>query len=384
MADAFLVGGKLNVGKKFQVFKEMVAENESLRVKLPRNISSISWHMAQKSIMAVPCCPVCQKSDYDYGVRELIEWKCCSRCKYGWACAEHHEDYMKEHTKENCNSYIQCSKTELFRYNHTINYGDHFMCMPENPLTVPMESFPKTWEEYFKMRCEEYYNIRHHLPEEFFPVSTFLLSQVTTCLHGMYLHNKEFFTTTKELTIHVLGPGDSYEYKGGSPTCIWEEIMHCLPAVNKMKVIFTGPEGKLNFPLSQFDACPDCNIKGRIRMQGFHDMTYHDYYASDQFVKPDFVVAFNTGIFEEYTESWKESLRVLLSLDVPCLFTSYNENEGDADFGVLEEVHANTLTNKTMPNPFAVNIPLIDDSCIDRFFRCNMYYVCFQGRQTQR
>jgi hypothetical protein len=94
------------------------------------------------------------------------------------------------------------------------------------------------------------------------------------------------------------------------------------------------------------------------------------------------VAAFNTGMYDEYTESWKESLRVLLSLDVPCIFTSYNELEGGADLKVLQEVGANTLTDETMLNPFQVKIPKIDDNFLDKFFYDNMYYVCFRGRKN--
>ena len=98
--------------------------------------------------------------------------------------------------------------------------------------------------------------------------------------------------------------------------------MHCLPSVKRMNFIFTGPEGNIAFPLTQVASCPDCTSKGRVTIQGFHKMTYHDYYASEGFIRPYFVVAFNTGMFEEYTKSWKDSLRVLLTLNVPCIFTS--------------------------------------------------------------
>jgi splicing suppressor protein 51 len=196
----------------------------------------------------------------------------------------------------------------------------------------------------------------------------------------MYLHGKEQFTSLKELTIHILGAAESFEYEGGSPTCIWEEIMHCLPAVKTLKVIFIGPEGKLNMKLFSIEACPDCISKGRVRMQGFHDTTYHDYRASDEFLKPDFAAAFNTGLYDEFTESWKESVAVLLDLEVPCIFTSFNKDEGEADLKVLCDVGAKTLTETTNLNPFHVKIPFIDDNYIDKFFYHNMYYICFKGR----
>eukprot|EP00956_Cyclotella_meneghiniana_P044510 scaffold321060_cov129-Cyclotella_meneghiniana.AAC.2 len=75
-----------------------------------------------------------------------------------------------------------------------------------------------------------------------------------------------------------------------------------------MKVIFVGPEGRLNHPMSQIGACPDCISNRRVRMQGFYNITYHDYRSGEDFVEPDFVAAYNTGMYDEYTESWKQSL----------------------------------------------------------------------------
>lgn len=386
--DTNYMAGKSGVLQKFKRFERAVFEHNDLFVgHIAPNITveSKSWLIARGCVMALQCCVICNKTDYDQDLAHPIEWRCCSRCNYGWTCSDHHEEYMtSKHTNEICTNYIQLSKIEFFRYNHTINNGDTFLFMPEQALTTPMRSFPKSWDDYFKTRCSREYSMRRHLPDEYFPASTFLLSQITTILYGMYLQDKDYFTSRdrEELTIHILGPSHNFEYEGGAPTCIWEEIMHCLPAVKTLKVIFVGPEGKLNNPLCPIEACPDCVSKGRVRMQGFYDTTYHDYHASNDFIKPDFVAAFNTGMYDEYTESWKESLRVLLSLDVPCIFTSYNELEGGADLKVLQEVGANTLTDETMLNPFQVKIPKIDDNFLDKFFYDNMYYVCFRGRKN--
>jgi len=108
-------------------------------------------------------------------------------------------------------------------------------------------------------------------------------------------------------------------------------------------------------------------------------MTYHEYHASDHFRTPDFVAAFNTGMFEECTESWKESLGVMLALGVPCIFTSYNLYEAREDAKVLEQVGAR-LTCSAELNPFRVQIPRLDYSVDhEAFFYENMYYTCFKG-----
>jgi hypothetical protein len=97
--------------------------------------------------------------------------------------------------------------------------------------------------------------------------------------------------------------------------------------------------------------CPDCQSKKRERICSFHCSTYHDYHSSTYFTKPDFLVAFNTGMYEECTESWKTSLRVILDLQVPSLFTSYCMQEAVADFKVLKDLKANLLTDSAVLNP---------------------------------
>ena len=285
------------------------------------------------------------------------------------------------------------TEMSLFRYNHTIRHGDRFMFVPEGILTKSMTKFPNNWKGYFQLRCAGMYSMRSQVPKEFFPASTFLLSQPVTCLYGMYQHNPAFFTTTKELTIHVVGAGADFELEGGAPTCIWEEIMHCLPAVKTLRVIFIGPNS-LEFPETNAQCCPDCVGKNRSRIQGFSKSTYHDYFAKSsgthsggthsgggsRFKTPDLIVAFNTGMFEEYTDSWKESLEIMLDLNVPCIFTSYNNHEACEDLKVLKEVNAHTLRDLPVKHPFAVDFPIPDLSAIDQFFQHNMYSNCFKGR----
>ena len=86
-------------------------------------------------------------------------------------------------------------------------------------------------------------------------------------------------------------------------------------------------------------------------------------------------------MFEECTESWKESLNVMLELNTPCIFTSYNLLEAQGDAKVLEQVGAK-LTRAKQLNPFRVQIPRIDYSeDSEAFFYENMYFTCFKGRK---
>ena len=52
--------------------------------------------------------------------------------------------------------------------------------------------------------------------------------------------------------------------------------MHVLPEVRKMNFVFVGPEVRITQELTQIQECPECQRKVRVRMQGFHELMYHD------------------------------------------------------------------------------------------------------------
>jgi len=387
--------GRMGVFQKFQKFQKMMESSQQYdfireiapMVQFPTHISDTAWKTAETLIAYSPSCSICHKTEYDNkGVNghSQIERKLkrCPKCKCGWCCSEEHfAEYQPMHTEQICQTYVNSFKMERFLYNHTIQHGDRFMLVPDRVRSKPMVQFPKDWNEYFAIRLPVECSMRHKLPEEFFPASTVQLSQVVNCLYGMYEHDKNFFTAAQNLTLHVVGAAPQFELEGGGATCVWEEIMHCLPSVQKMDVVFIGPDS-YNFEATEIECCPDCIEKGRTRRMAFHNVTYHELFKDKgRFTKPDFVVAFNTGMYEEFTDSWKESVNVMLDLNVPCLFTSYNKYEAESDFDVLVELNAHTLTAAPVQNPFPVDFPVIDVSGTDIFYQSNMYCICFRGRQ---
>jgi splicing suppressor protein 51 len=175
--------------------------------------------------------------------------------------------------------------------------------------------------------------------------------------------------------------------------------MHCLPRVQALKISFVGPEAccvldQENFPMREMECCPTCKLGKRKRFVAMHGLAYHDYYneylenpTDEESLKPDLIVAFNTGMHECDVTSWKSSLEVVLDLNVPALFTSFNRSEADQDYEVLKGVNAKML-HKDGPkrNPFAEMMPNIDsadngeDNAIDCFFHKSMYCIAFKGR----
>jgi hypothetical protein len=95
---------------------------------------------------------------------------------------------------------------------------------------------------------------------------------------------------------------------------------------------------------------------------------------------PDLIVAFNSGMFEECTESWKSSLQVMLDMNIPCLFTSYAKNEAVGDYAILKSLNANCLTDEALLNPMRDCAPYIEPCPSMSTFQVNRYCIGFKGR----
>jgi hypothetical protein len=323
-------------------------------------------------------CSICLRNDLEpKGNGGDLEWKCCSRCLFGWCCsAQHWDEYHEKHTPEICSKFQQNTEIALFHYNHTVNFGEIFRAQPMDALKEALPCFYKSWDEYFPARFAERYLC---LPPPYFHASSHLLSQPLTCLHAMDLLDwKSFNRKISTLRIHVVG-AEGYELP---PTCVWEEILHCLPGVQELTVEFIGPEArkKKESPTQSMGCCPDCESKGRKRNFGVFSYTYHDFLAKYPTKMPDLIVAFNTGMHEVDTGSWKQSLRTMLGMGVPCYFTSFQETEAADGLEVLRQMNAKILHHGT--NPFRDMHWLVDVPCkktgIDKFYAINMYGTLIQ------
>lgn len=308
--------GRLGIKSKFNGFKRLMESNTDVAqelcqiVKMPSKLTDKAWRTVEQFVLYSPCCSICKKNLYVKDV-DGVSFKCCQICKNGWCCEEHWEQYEPKHTREICQLYLKASLADRFFKNHIKETGEVFLFLPDESTRLePIEKFPKTWDEYYRLRSpmNHGYVMNGNLPEEILLCGTRQLSQVVTCLLGMYTHDQEYFTSAKNIVIHVVGADPAFELEGGGPTCIWEEILHFLPAIKNMTVTFIGPES-IELIESVMQSCPDCNSNSRTRAYGFYKLPYHEYHASGKFRKPDFIVAYNTGMYEEYTDSWKQRVR---------------------------------------------------------------------------
>lgn len=135
----------------------------------------------------------------------------------------------------------------------------------------------------------------------------------------------------KELIIHILGASDK-ETQG---LALMDEILHFFPRLKTLRISYVGPEidqaiiERYSDP-NKNTACPSCQPRGLFRSGTFWSSTYHDFVSRNggaRMVKPDLIVAMNTGFSEVDVDSWRQSIEVVLKLGVPALFTAYQREE---------------------------------------------------------
>lgn len=146
------------------------------------------------------------------------------------------------------------------------------------------------------------------------------------------------FSTKETLTVHILGATPTYE---GSFLPTYEEILHQLPDVKILRVIFIGLEVPIELEAvareTEMACCPICTSLGRKRTSTWRHGTYQD--LVEELPTPDLVVAFSPGFSQEdWKEStWKESVETILKKKIPLVVTSNTKEDGMYDLSVLKK-----------------------------------------------
>jgi mitochondrial splicing suppressor protein 51 len=413
-----LLHEKILIGKAFrheEVIRTLVATGQ-----MRGPVDSETMDRVRRFIMWARVCAHCKKNEYEFlsennDINNNNKGICCPTCKYGWCCSqEHYDAYMQtgHHSSELCRQFAHSATMETFSWQHKKRFNEAFAAAPDHQVTTrdydpPFKRCPTGWEEYVKTRFVAEYaaTLAGQLPSEFLPAATHLLSQSATCLYALFHHgldeytNKKgkgssrAFTGKKTLTIHIVGACKNYEIPPRGE--VWEELLHCLPAVDSLKTVFIGPEVGVDFPdgsssskrlcYENVECCPVCTVQNRTRSIEICESTYHEYKQDPiMFSQPDLIVVFNTGMYEECTESWKSSLQVMLDMNVPCLFTSYAKDEAVGDYAVLKSLNANCLSDETLLNPMRDGSPTVEPCPSMSTFQVNKYCIGFKGRRIQQ
>jgi splicing suppressor protein 51 len=203
-----------------------------------------------------------------------------------------------------------------------------------------------------------------------------LLSELLTCpLTLLYAIEKLGTSFNKNLVVHVVGAA-AFECTFLNK---WEIILHCLPQLTHLDMVFIGPEVEKGLETTR-ELCVDCQEKGRVLSTHFQSGNlYHQYAISDNFIMPNIIVVYNCGLHEYVgtdADTWLPSLPFLVKFNqTPLILTSYTSDEACKDIERILDCRKNSLTVylKCAKNPFASRRPYRDwgsENC-DVFFQNN-------------
>ncbi|KAL1507692.1 hypothetical protein AB1Y20_007305 [Prymnesium parvum] len=169
------------------------------------------------------------------------------------------------------------------------------------------------------------------------------------------------------LTLLVLGAEPGAELRGRGK---WLELLRC--GAREARVLFVGPRVP-----RRLDGTAERRVDGagrRVELS-FARGAYHDARLRarvDAFGAAQLAVAFNSGL-AEHVADWARSLCRLLRAGTPLALTSYHLPEAQLDARTLRWRFGCRLLCAAAPNPYASELPHLDELFPGRTYRANAF-----------
>jgi len=327
----------------------------------------------------VACQPRCRKC-LVAGFSPDVDLVTCPKCHDVALCDDCHTDDDAFHGTDD-DGRMECE-------NHQISQACTGMVVEQgSPLCLGSDTDvkkcfqPKDWVEYFDKKRGDF-----ELPQlmlKMAPVVALItdgLSLPLTILHVLGLSavlGKNEVPKLDRLVIHLVG-ASAQEAMGVNK---FIELIRLIPALTYLRIVLIGPdlEDVEESPLNLSDPGSimirsSCNARVMMRKGCYHDV------IESLEETPTLVLASHPGIYDgHYTESWRPTVEMLASRDVPFVVTGYNKQEVLNDRKHLEEFGSRVIVEPT-ENPFRGLRPFPDPSleCSDFIFG-NSHFVVTRG-----
>ena len=106
--------------------------------------------------------------------------------------------------------------------------------------------------------------------------------------------------------------------------------------------------------------------------------TFHEADALPRRARaPHLALALNSGLYDLH-RSWTPTLAALLAARVPLALTSYHAQEAELDARTLQARLGARLIISAQPNPFASQLPHLDEAFPGRAFAANSFITLTQ------
>lgn len=247
---------------------------------------------------------------------------------------------------------------------------------------------PKDWREYFDMKRGDFLSQFPPVMLSMAPIVCLLidgLSLPLTILHTLGLPDVmggQGVAKLEHLVVHVVG-ASAQEMMGVEK---FIELIRCIPTLKYLRICMFGPdvqdveEYALNVVDPNLSKIRNgCDAKVMMRNGYYHDV------VESLNEEATLVIASHPGMFDShYTDSWRPTVEVLASKDVPFVVTGYNKQEVLNDRELLEKFGAKIVVEPS-GNPFRGLRPFPDPSreCSDFIFG-NSHFVVSKGSKKEK
>ena len=309
----------------------------------------------------------------------------CEKCHWDFRCDSHLAGRKKGHSRRECNTFIRMNEIQYFLFARmSENNRLSWAWAPEPMEKGEMKGCASGWDDFYKQRVLPENLLR--MREEFKLSATIALSQPLTALYALD-HFEMFENPKSKLLIYVIG-ASSHE---APATMVWEEILHQLPLVQHLEIMFIGPDLKTRMasimdksgthsPLAKQAVCPDCQSKGRTRSYGYNALPYEDFCKRPYSKTPDLALMFNAGIGDVIEgHPWIAAIKCLMESKTRVCCTSFNSDEADNDAETFE-LYGGQVTMGPIQNPFRAQLPCVDYNSESLFYYQNGWIQCIQGK----
>lgn len=333
-------------------------------------------------------CQICRESD-------PTVLKDCSECHSVAYCSEQHQQDDAQHHDALCKAYLLDVKCHI----HQALNG-----IPDLPFPTDVDT------SYNKLPNKLMTLLNSQLLDEeteaaqLDPVRIVILTErISYPLSLLYaLENigigmdKKDVGSVDELRVHIVGAMSIRELLG---IIRWEYLLHRLPNMTKLHVVFVGPElfGEMSaeelpdshcLDDSGMTRCPDCQEKNRLVIYQMSHTLYHEYANGPHYTKPDVTVAFNCGFHQNSgtaIDTWPESLKLMTKdPEIPLVFTSFTKSEALKDLAAVEAVNKVDVLLDAVKNPFMGLWPNREADPEDSetwMYYTNQYITVVKGKQ---
>ncbi|KAJ6497683.1 hypothetical protein C8R45DRAFT_1094028 [Mycena sanguinolenta] len=322
-------------------------------------------------------CVACYRTEFQWSPSTTFD--CCSSCKLVHWCPDHAKSDSKStlHTPEDCAELKNLFSAERVLIDYALaRKSARKIIIHSEPRRshIPIVQLT-SWKDYLRRIHPTLGELLEPLTDEIGgshpnratardALKRVVLegtSFVATVMYGLEMAFPDV-AQRGSLTIHFVGAA-SYEIDGLG---LMEELLHHLPKLKLLKLHYVGPEISPNAILGNTDstrnwACPLCEAKGRKRFNVLSTLPYHDYIAQNPSApKPDLVVGLNTGFSEVDVDSWKKSVKAILRLGVPTLFTAYQKEEALLERKMLQRIGGVEFVLPAEENKWRGTIPNVN------------------------